>query len=281
MLRHIGLFLGVTVLAIASSASASSGRLKVLTYNVAGLPDGFSTPHPSLNLPRIGSLLGGYDLALIQEDFAYPSALRKNLILPYQSPAFERGEQMHFGDGLSLFSSYSFTPLQREAWQACYGYIDSFFDCLTPKGFTRTRMTLAPGVHVDVYNIHLDAGWGAKDAAARESQVEQLVHAIQQYSPGAALLVGGDTNIPFQQRTLLERFRKQTGLSDACAALRCPEPKRIDRVLFRSSSALHWLPRKWRIDPRFVDENLRPLSDHLAVAVDLDWQTSEPTAEAL
>src|SRR6188472_1316783 len=69
-------------------AGASQGQLKVLTYNVAGLPDGFMTPHPSANMPQIGALLGRYDLALIQEDFAYGAPLRERVTLPFQSPAF-------------------------------------------------------------------------------------------------------------------------------------------------------------------------------------------------
>ena len=31
-------------------------------------------------------------------------------------------------------------------------------DCLTPKGFTYMRLTLAPGVTLDTYNLHADAG---------------------------------------------------------------------------------------------------------------------------
>jgi hypothetical protein len=82
-------------------ADAAVGQLKVLTYNIAGLPDGFMTPHPSANMARIGQLLGRYDLVLIQEDFAFGTELRKSVTLPFQSPAFVRAGRLHFGDGLS------------------------------------------------------------------------------------------------------------------------------------------------------------------------------------
>jgi hypothetical protein len=260
----------------AVTSSPSHGRLRVVTYNVAGLPDGFMTPHPSSNMPLIGRLLGTYDLALVQEDFMYPDALRKNLHLAYQSAPFVRGQNPHLGDGLSQFSCFPFSPLQREPWRTCHGVLDSYFDCLTPKGFSWTRQTLTAGVELDVYNVHLDAGWGQADFAAREAQVEQLIAAIAKRSAGRAVLLAGDTNIPRHQRSLLERLERSAGLVDVCGALRCSEPNRIDRVLYRSSSALRLAPKRWRVDRRFVDAKQRPLSDHLAVAVEFDWDASAP-----
>lgn len=257
------------------TSSAAAGHLKLVTYNVAGLPDGFMTAHPSRNMPLIGQLLNTYDLALIQEDFVYPEFLRQELGLLFQSAPFVRGQRAHFGDGLSQFSRMPFSPLFREPWRACHGVLDSFFDCLTPKGFTWTRQTLAVDVDVDVYNVHLDAGWGEADTAAREAQVEQLIESIAKRSSGRALLLAGDTNIPHHQRGLLERLQRRTGLVDVCAALRCKDARRIDRVLFRSSSSLRFIPRSWRVDRRFVDSKHRPLSDHLAVAVEFDWSASQ------
>ncbi|HYP77112.1 MAG TPA: endonuclease/exonuclease/phosphatase family protein [Polyangiaceae bacterium] len=258
-------------------AAAASGRLKLLTYNIAGLPDGFMTAHPSANMPQIGPLLAHYDLALIQEDFAYGVSLRKSVSLPFQSPAFERGQRLHFGDGLSQFAVRAFAPLQREPWRACHGVVDSYFDCLTPKGFTSTRQLLAEGVEVDVYNVHLDAGPGREDQLAREAQVEQLAEAIAQRSQGRPVILAGDTNIR-AQRDLLTRFEQATGLVDVCETLHCPDASRIDRAFFRSSPTLKLRARRWSIDRRFVDRNGRPLSDHLAVAVELDWQTNEPSS---
>lgn len=262
----------------AALASASSGELRVLTYNVAGLPDGFSTPHPSQNMGLIGRLFAGYDLVLVQEDFAYGPALRQALTLPHQSQPFVRGMRLNFGDGLSQFAIRRFGGLRREAWQACHGIVDSYLDCLTPKGFTVSTQTLAPGVQADVYNVHLDAGGGPGDRAAREAQIEQLISAIQQHSAGSAVLLAGDTNIRSGQRGLLQRLAERTGLVDACAAVHCPEPHLIDRIFVRDSSKLHWHVRGWSIDRRFVDAEGLPLSDHLAVSAELSWATSD-TAE--
>jgi endonuclease/exonuclease/phosphatase family metal-dependent hydrolase len=228
-------------------------------------------------MARIGQLLGRYDLVLIQEDFAFGSELRKSVTLPFQSPAFVRAGRLHFGDGLSQFAAYEFSALQREPWRACHGVLDSYFDCLTPKGFISTRQRLAETVEVDVYNVHLDAGPSSADQSAREAQVEQLVTAIAQRSAGRPVLLAGDTNLR-SARDLLKRFQQATGLLDVCEAVHCPDPRRIDRVFYRSSPALTIIPRKWSIDRRFVDAKGQPLSDHLAVAVELDWKSSEPTA---
>ena len=274
MRRALSMFAGLCSIAWSWGAWAAptSGRLKVLSYNIAGLPDGFMTAHPSRNMPLIGPLLGRYDLVFVQEDFAYGSELRRGVTLPFQSPAFVRGEQWNFGDGLSYFSRLEVSALRREPWRACHGMVDSYFDCLTPKGFTSARVQLAEGVEVDVYNVHLDAGNGELDLKARVAQVEQLVAAIRERSAGRAVLLAGDTNIPTQQRALLARLSEELELVDACVALRCPDTRRIDRVFFRDSAALDWTPRKWSVDRRFVDGRQRPLSDHSAVAVELDWR---------
>jgi hypothetical protein len=267
---------GLLTIAWASVAGAASGHVKVLSYNIAGLPDGFMTAHPSANMPRIGALLAHYDLALIQEDFAFGALLRKSVTLPFQSPAFVRDGRLNFGDGLSQFAAQSFTALQREPWSTCHGVLDSYFDCLTPKGFTSTRQRLAAGVEIDVYNVHLDAGPSDADQRAREAQIEQLIDAITHRSTGRAVLLAGDTNIR-RRGELLQHFERATGLVDACTALRCPDPRRIDRVFYRSSTALAFNPRRWSIDRRFVDGKGQPLSDHLAVSVELDWKSSEPS----
>jgi len=255
----------------ASPSAATAGRLSVLTYNVAGLPESLSGLRPAVNLPVIGALLNRYDLAVVQEDFAYPLELRREIRLPHGSPPFVRADRMDFGDGLSQFARLPFSGLQREAWKSCNGIVDSYFDCLTPKGFTFSRQQLAEQVFVDVYNVHMDAGPGVADRRARAAQVEQLALAVRSRSEGRAVLVAGDFNLGSAELERLDWLRSEVGLVDSCKQLRCPEPWRIDRVLFRSSEALKLAPKSWRVDRRFVDTARRPLSDHLAVAVELEW----------
>jgi endonuclease/exonuclease/phosphatase family metal-dependent hydrolase len=272
----LGLLGGLALAARSTAAplpfSGVGGSFELVTYNIAGLPEGISGSRPLANLPRIGELLNRFDIALVQEDFAYPLELRRAVRHPHASAPFVRAGRFDFGDGLSQFSRLPFSDLRREAWSSCHGIVDSFFDCLTPKGYSMSRQSLAPGVFVHLYNLHMDAGWSAEDRAAREAQVEQLIGAIARESSGHALIVGGDTNLLRRDRALLQHLLAETGLSDVCAETRCREPWRVDRVLYRGSSELRLSPRRWRIASEFVDEALRPLSDHLAVAVQFDWR---------
>jgi hypothetical protein len=71
---------------------------------------------------------------------------------------------------------------------------------------------------------------------------------------------------------VLDHLLASAGLEDACAVLQCPEPRRIDHVLFRSSPELALRATRWRIDERFVDSDGKPLSDHSAISVGFEWQ---------
>lgn len=267
--------LASVVAAAAPQRSGERGRFEVLTYNVAGLPEGISRSQPLANLPLIGKLLNRYDVALVQEDFAYPFELRRQLGLAHASEPFVRGERLHFGDGLSQFARLPFSDFRRVEWQACHGLVDSFFDCLTPKGFTIARQAIADRAFVRVVNLHMDAGWSPPDRAARESQVKQLSAALGELPSVDPVIVAGDTNILESERELLTPLLRQGAFVDACAELSCPQPWRIDRVLYRSSPELRLRARQWRIAREFVDGSGRPLSDHLAVVVAFDWHRHE------
>jgi endonuclease/exonuclease/phosphatase family metal-dependent hydrolase len=254
------------------SPSSQNGRFEVVTYNVAGLPEGLSNVHPVANLPVIGGLLNKFDVALVQEDFAYPDLLRQRASHPYRSTGFVRGEQLHFGDGLSLFSRLPARELGRERWAACHGVVDSYFDCLTPKGWASWRVDLSPGLSIDVYDVHLDAGAARADVLARDAQLSQLVGALKRSSDRAVVL-GGDFNLTQAELASFKKAMSGLGLLDVCEHLRCGQPTRLDRVLFRSSPSLRLFARSWRLASGFHDASGRPLSDHEPVVVSLAWQS--------
>jgi endonuclease/exonuclease/phosphatase family metal-dependent hydrolase len=256
----------------------ATGTLHVVTYNVAGLPEAISRSNPARNMPLIGDRLNRYDLALVQEDFAYGALLREKLRFPYQSRPFERGQRYDFGDALSVFARFPFREPERTAWTTCYGFTSHFFDCLAPKGFAVTTLALADGVALDIYDVHLDAGFSEGDRAAREAQLEQLAAAVHQRSSGRAVIVGGDFNLNAGERSKLSRFERATGLSDSCTALRCSQPARIDRVLFRASALVELTPVRWRVGPGFHELEGVPLSDHAPVAVEFSWRRRDGAA---
>jgi endonuclease/exonuclease/phosphatase family metal-dependent hydrolase len=247
------------------------GQLSVLTYNVAGLPEGLSNVRPTQTLPLVGALLNKFDLVLVQEDFAYPELLRKQLRLPYRTAPFVRGEALHFGDGLSLFSKLPLADVKRAAWSTCHGIYDSYSDCLTPKGFAFTRLELTPGTSVDVYDAHLDAGPGPGDKAARGAQLEQLLRALREQSAERALVLGGDFNLTAAEVPQFRRRMAELGIVDTCDALICGQERRLDRVLVRSGGAVTLKPKAWRVVPGFRDAQGRALSDHEPVLATIGW----------
>ena len=248
------------------------GSLRVLTYNVAGLPELISGSNPSVNTPLISPLLNAYDLVLVQEDFSYHAELSADATHPHQS---EPGGTGSLGDGLNRFSNHPFDGFERHAWEQCNGLIDAANDCLTDKGFSAATHELDSGALVDVYNLHMDAGGSVGDKAARRAQIEQMLARIAQ-TPDRALIVAGDTNLGASDEADVQTLLIGAGLSDACRELGCGDDARIDRVMFRSSAAVTLTPTDWLLDPAFVDGSGAPLSDHLPVAVDFAWTSVAP-----
>ncbi len=115
-----------------------------------------------------------------------------------------------------------FSAFSREAWRDCNGFVGDANDCPTAKGFAYARHELADGVEVDIYNLHFDAGRDPGDAAARRSQVGQLLEAFEARSAGRALLVAGDFNMKEDDEADLAQLLSDSGLIDACRSTACP-----------------------------------------------------------
>ncbi len=250
----------------------AAGEFSLLTYNVAGLPQGVSASNPEKNIPLISPLLNQFDLALVQEDFYYHEQLRAQARHPYQSTPKAPAAQFTDGDGLNRFSEFPFANFLRELWQHCSN--EDASDCLAKKGFSAAETEIAPGIIIDVYNLHLDAGGTAADITARERQIEQLIRRVKARSTSKAVIIAGDTNLRTNSRpeddVMFETLLTELDLSDACRTLGCGS-EQIDRVLFRSSAELTLIPLSWQLDPDFVDESGNPLSDHPAIAVVFQW----------
>lgn len=238
--------------------------LDVLTYNVAGLPQGVSGSDPAVNTPLISPLLEPFQLVLVQEDFTYHAQLVASVTHPYQSETVQLVDR---SDGLNTLSRFPFTDFARTTWNECNGYFDQGSDCLTKKGFTRSVLDLGNGRLVDVYDVHFDAGRSAADQAARQHQADQLADAIEASSDGHAVLVAGDTNMRADDELTFSAFLTRTDLACACRTLSCPEAGRIDRILYRSGGGVTLTPLTYALEQGFVDDDGAPLSDHEAVGV--------------
>ncbi len=254
-------------------ATLPSGVLQVLSYNVAGLPQFISGVNPSTNIALISPKLAPYDLVLVQEDFWYHNDLVHAAQHPYQSPPLV-GHATPVNDGLNTLSSVPFFDLTRVKWSRWHGLLNNSNDGLSSKGFSFARMTFGPGVEVDVYDLHADAGRDQGDIDARRDQFDQLAGFVEAFSAGRPLLIAGDTNLKHtepQDEAILVAFMTRLGLADVARTIG-GLPESIDRVLLRSTAEVSLTPQAWRFADEFVDAAGAPLSDHKAVHVTLEWR---------
>ncbi|CUU59724.1 Jacalin-like lectin domain-containing protein [Parafrankia irregularis] len=281
---------GVAAAPAADADSPAGGSFSVLTYNIAGLPEELS----SASTPRaegttaIGQRLGPYDIVQVQEDFNYHANLYATDTHPYRTPT---SGGVPIGSGLNTLSDFSLSDLDRVKWDNCSSSEGA--DCLTPKGFTFSRIRLGEGAYVDLYNLHPDAGTTSADLAARASNLSQLGSYISMHSVGNAVVVMGDTNTRYTRTgDTIAAFAAANGLTDAWVelergglaptagspALLCDEAaptdtcEVVDKVLYRSSrlvtlNAANYSNR----NADFLDAQGLMLSDHFPIAVDFTW----------
>ena len=255
---------------------------------------------------------GYYDLVVAGARHAY----RSEPALPPPSPAPQRlgtGPALTT-DGLNRLSDFPFGTLTRVMWDECHGELavevaevaseesglegalqdaglgdveneidGGSSDCSAQKGFSVARTALAPGVEVDVYNLHADAGGGEASRAANRAGFEQLATYIRERSQGQPIILGGDTNlrtggegddgrVAFDAQTW-SAFLAATGLHDVCESVECGADKGlIDKFAVRSTASLTLTPTSHRFERDvFVRPDGEPLSDHPALAVKFAW----------
>jgi hypothetical protein len=280
-----------------------SGTFRALTYNVAGLPEGLSGSNPSVNTPLISPLLNAYDLVLVQEDWVDPAPpipgvdffhddLISAVTHPYLStPAVPpngtdpRRPTALVADGLNQLSRFPFGSVTRTMWPNCFGGANTndggAADCLSQKGFSLSRVELAPGISVDVYNLHAEAGSTPLDLQYSAEDFQVLAQYVNANSAGRAVLVGGDYNLHTDEAVdgaVFDTFLAATGLTDVCAVVDCgADSDRIDKFVFRSGGGVDLEPLDHRFERDvFVRADGAPLSDHDALAVTWRWTRQAP-----
>lgn len=251
----------------------------MLTYNVAGLPQGLNDDQfPVQNIPQVSPKLNAYDLVVVQEDFSYSRELRQDLTFAYESNEHVHTERF-VNDGLNVFSSLAFDEdLERVRWVECFGGTDNGSDCLANKGFAlSTHQVCDDGPTIPVINLHAEAGGSPEDVVARNLGIDQLIAFIAERFADSALIVAGDTNLTggdVDDEPTLQRLLDQTGLQDACRSLDCGD-EHIDRVFFKSGADLEVAAETWQVADEFVDADGNDLSDHKAIHVDLAIRATE------
>lgn len=279
------------VAVVLAAAPARAGSFTALTYNVAGLPAAFGG-EGEINNVFVSPLLNGYDLVVVQEDFFFHADLTHAIDYPHVSEKDTSGAAGS-GDGLLRMSQHPFSDFQRVTWVACFGFLTNDSDCLTPKGFSAARHELEPGVFLDVYNLHAEAGGDEGDLEARRAGLRQLVDFAEVYSAGNAVLILGDWNSRYTRAgDILPEVIADLALGDVWVELArggvfpavgpalqdCADPagggcERVDKVLYRSSAALALMPLLYEVPhDEFLDAAGLPLSDHEPVRVGFAYE---------
>lgn len=261
--------------------TVSRASFSLLSYNVAGLPEGISGSSPAANAPIISPLLNDYDVVLLQEDFDfYTDLLRADadheyMSEPHPGPEVENPigrESAAVGDGLNNLSRLPIGELDRVPWVGCG---EAAADCLALKGFAGTTLELGSIDDIDLYTLHMEAG--GEDEELRGDDLDELATYLAERSDGRAVIIGGDWNLHTDEEpdaTQFADFLAETGLVDVCEEIDCgADGDEIDKVVFRSSGDVVLTPTSHRFERDvFVDGSGQPLSDHDALHVDFDWE---------
>ncbi|MBR5618928.1 MAG: hypothetical protein IKW76_04280 [Clostridia bacterium] len=276
-----------TAIPVFAEGETETGTLKILNYNVDGLPlPAFlsSTGRDPLACSKqIPAKLNAFeaDIIAVQEDFNFHTILKNGIDAKYTT--YHSGG-IPFGDGLNYYSNLPLFNVTRVPWETAYGVFDAGSDELTPKGFLCGSVEIADGVYVDVYDMHADAYGAPPNAAARVEQYKQMIAFIEDYSKDHAVIVTGDTNTRFMhtESELKKQFIDEAGFKEAWVEL-CNDGNydityadnekwgteywgiwdSVEKVFYRSGGGV----TLEAADHEFVlltDENGSPLSDHSA-----------------
>lgn len=258
-------------------------KISVLSYNVAGLPEGISSSHPATNTVQISKKLNLYQIIHVQEDFCYHAQLYK---YDNHSHRTVTSGCVPGGDGLNTMSDFAILNFKRVKWNDCNGT-----DCLTPKGFTYSQLIIN-GQNIDFYNVHANAGTEPGDLRARKNNISQLTTFIKNNSANQACMVFGDFNCRYTREDDDIRLMLDEDFEDAwlelirnsnipdkgipslmlCDDKNNSECEVVDKVFYRSNDKLTIVPYRYQLDNEsFYDSRGNPLSDHFPLSVDFTF----------
>ena len=275
----------------------TEGQFSAISYNIAGLPSiicSAKTPRAS-SIEAIGKKLQAFDIVHVQEDFNYHSQLYDgDDVHNYRT---ETKGAVPFGDGLNTLSKFPLSNIIRVKWNDCTGA-----DCMTPKGFTYSRVQVTLNVFIDFYNVHSNAYNTSKAAAARRANIKQLSDYIREHSAGNAVVLMGDLNGRYGFfYDNIQILTTENGLQDAWITHKksgkVPEALKIipaanilnlsdssetiDKILFRSSPTIELKTISYSFLNRlFNNKEGLPLSDHHPVSAQFPWHV-KPEREYL
>ena len=318
LLAALAMILCMVPAGVVSAAEAQEGQFTVCSMNVDGLPikilgfvtingDGPGSSGTKAMSAKMATY--GWDIIAVSEDFNYHTELMSSLS-GYSSGTHRGGvsSTTNKTDGLNLIwkNSVSVTGESWTRWNDYYatGLFGSGngADGMIYKGYRFYQATVAEGVTVDVYTLHMDADSDAGDIEARESQLTQLANAIKASKNGNPIIVMGDTNCRYTRENLKtlfidsinadSRFTIQDAWiehvrggdypvhgSDAIVAVdkggtyEYPQAEIVDKIFYinNTDSEVTIKADYYQIATDFVDDSGTALADHWPVVVQFTY----------
>ena len=279
----LAILLAVPVAFSAGAEDAETGELRVMAYNVSGLPligdfQGNVVTSTFQRATLIGQLLNGTDVDIIgvEEDFTALARLAAEMTnYPFSAPI---SGWLTSGSGVNTYSAHRIFNVKREKWRLEFGNLSGSTDALASKGFVYCLMELAPGVYIDIIVCHCDAGFDPLSVSCRADNFRQMAEFINKnLDTSRALIVMGDLNYKFRRRLnddLRGNLLEPTGLKDMWTELfnngiydtDDPEWKDgpgddLDRILYRSGDRVTLEPISKTV-PELLGENGERYTDH-------------------
>ncbi|WP_159471559.1 endonuclease [Dyadobacter sp. 3J3] len=266
-----------------------AGAFTVITYNIAGLPEFISSAvtKRAPSIAEISEKLNLFDIAHVQEDFNYNKYLyNSGNTHPFRT---KHKGKVPFGDGLNTLSNFPVHDLRRIRWKDCSGT-----DCLTPKGFSFSRIEVARDIFIDFYNVHANA-WNHNSAsAARRKNIKQLSDYIKLNSSENAVIVMGDLNARYCfYNDNISLLNSENGLTDVWVSEKnkgkfpdllkefpsedilsiTDSCETIDKILYKSSKEIELMVKDYKFEKLlFSSVEGLPLSDHIPVSARFFWK---------
>lgn len=321
---NLFLFMLLTINLWAQTANPIT-TFKVAALNVDGLPAEISgvSINPDAKgadgATAIGNKLAtmDYDVVGLSEDFNYNSYLIEPLAGIYNTGTWRGGLNPNAGeiasilwqgytantDGLNLLykTNINISNETYVKWDAWHGYTNDGADGLIKKGFRYYTITLADGVIVDLYILHMDAETTDGDNEAREKQMAQLLAYIKATDNKRPIIIMGDTNCRYTRDKLKANFINELNADLRFTAhdawveqnyagqypilgtsalmvndLGYEKGEIVDKIIYvnNSDADKQIKLKKFIVDTSFIDTDGTPLADHFPVVGEFEVYNS-------
>jgi endonuclease/exonuclease/phosphatase family metal-dependent hydrolase len=253
------------LLAAALAGAAEPARIRVATFNAAGIP----VVHPRLaaRIEGAGAAISGegLDVAGLQELWRDKdsAALAAASGLPYAA-RFRR--RLAIRTGLTILSRWPILMEEERAFSAVRPSLRHLAqgELVAGKGFLLARVA-SPWGELDVYAAHTLADYPETQYhLLRMTELFELAEGVLELSKGRPFVILGDLNSGHGDREY-DLFLDLLGLADPCApggTEACGDPRRTKRID-------HVLVPAGRLDAKARRVFDASLSDHFAYAADL------------